>query len=165
VPGPVVTMTVLRDPVERTISYLKHCRAYQEQHHGMALEEIYEDPWYFPLMMLNHQVRVFALTLEDDPENATEIVELNDERLGWARGHLESVDFLGLHEHYDDFVEEVTQYFGWSGKSPPNWHVSEPEHVSAALRRRIADDMAIDLEFYEFARELHAERHRRKAAR
>jgi hypothetical protein len=163
VPGPVVTMTVLRDPVERTISYLKHCRVHQEQHHGMALEEIYEDPWYYPLMMENHQVRVFALRLEDDPENATEIVTLDEERLGWAREHLESVDFIGLHSHYDDFVEEVTEYFGWSGKAPPNWHVSEPEHIPESFRRRIAEDMAIDMAFYEFAKELHSRRHPAKA--
>src|SRR5688572_18532617 len=39
----LVTLTVLREPIERTISYLKHCKSYHVQHRSLALEEIYED--------------------------------------------------------------------------------------------------------------------------
>jgi hypothetical protein len=158
-PGPFVTLTVLRDPVERTISYLKHCRRYQEQHHDMALEAIYDDPWYFPTMMDNHQVKVFAITPEDEAETAAEVLPIDERRSAIARANLESVDFIGLHEHYDDFVREVSARYGWDGRPPPSWHVSEPETVPESFRRRIADDMQADVAFYEFARELHAGRH------
>ena len=161
-PGDFVTMTVLRDPVERTISYLKHCRKYQEQHHGLALEAIYEDPWFFPTMMANHQVKVFAITPEDGADTIAEVIEIDDRRAGVARDNLESVDFLGLHEHYDDFVREVSEHFGWQGEAPPSWHVSEAEEVPASFRRRIADDLARDIEFFDFARERY---HRRNGAR
>jgi Sulfotransferase family len=36
----LVTFTLLRDPVDRTISYLKHCKRYHEHHRGLDLEEI-----------------------------------------------------------------------------------------------------------------------------
>ena len=162
-PGRFLTMTVLRDPVERTISYLKHCRKYQEQHHDMALEAIYEDPWYFPTMMKDHQVKVFALAPEDRAETVAEVIDIDADRAARARANLDSIDFLGLHEHYDDFVRDVSEHLGWSGDAPFSWHVSEAEEISASFRRRIADDMAADLEFYEYARERYDRRPRARA--
>jgi hypothetical protein len=159
-PGRFVTLTVLRDPVERTISYLKHCRKYQEEHRGMALEAIYEDPWFFPTMMDNHQVKVFAFAPEDHMETVAEVITIDEARAARARANLESVDFLGLHEHYDDFVRDVSDHLGWDGEAPPSWHVSEAEDIDASFRRRIAEDMAADMAFFEHARELY---HRRRA--
>jgi hypothetical protein len=163
-PGSFTTATVLRDPVERTISYLKHCRKYQEQHHGMALEAIYDDPWYFPTWIQNHQLKVFAFTPDDHPQVVADVIAIDDARIATARANLESVDFLGLHEHYDEFVREVSAHFGWTAEAPPSWHVSEPEEIAPSFRRRIADDLAADVEFFEFARELHQRRHRARAA-
>src|SRR5438128_6563867 len=54
-----VTLTMLRDPVERTISYLKHCTQYNPQHQGMTLEKIYDDPFFFPSFIHNHQTKMF----------------------------------------------------------------------------------------------------------
>jgi hypothetical protein len=159
-PGPFLTMTVLRDPVERTISYLKHCRKYQEQHRGMALEAIYEDPWYFPTMMENHQTKVFAITPEDDADTVAEVIPMDAARLALAQANLETIDILGLHEHYDDFVATASAHLGWPGTPPPSWHVSEPETIDASFRRRIEQDMAMDLEFFAFARDLHEARRR-----
>jgi hypothetical protein len=163
-PGPFTTLTVLRDPVERTISYLKHCRRYQEQHHGLPLEEIYEDEQYFSTLMDNHQAKVFSFTPADRADSIWQTAHVDAARLAQARANLETVDVIGLHEHYDDFVREASERFGWPPAPPPSWHVSEPEEVASSFRRRIADDMAADLEFYEFARELHASRHRRSRA-
>jgi hypothetical protein len=157
-PGPFVTLSVLRDPVQRTVSYLKHCRTYQPQHEGMTLEAIYEDPWFFPTMMDNHQTKVFAFTPDDHPEQVGDVLEIDDQRLACAKENLASVDLIGLHERYDDFVAEATARFGWAGRTRARWHVSEDAAVPAALRRRIAEDMAFDIDFYEFARGLHAAR-------
>lgn len=60
--GQFVAMTLLRHPVERTLSYLKHCRQYHEEHAGMALESIYEDPWFRAMFMDNYQTRIFSMT-------------------------------------------------------------------------------------------------------
>ena len=48
-------MTVLRDPVERTLSYLKHCRKYHEEHNHMSLEEIYEQERFYESYIHNYQ--------------------------------------------------------------------------------------------------------------
>ena len=57
----VVTLTIVRDPVDRTISYLKHCKRYHEQHHDLSLEEIYCDEFHFPCFIHNHQAKIFSM--------------------------------------------------------------------------------------------------------
>lgn len=57
-----VAITVLRDPVARTISYLKHCRRYHNEHMGLSLEEIYEDDWFHTSFINNYQTKLFSMT-------------------------------------------------------------------------------------------------------
>ncbi|NND67731.1 MAG: sulfotransferase family 2 domain-containing protein [Halioglobus sp.] len=57
-----VAITVLRDPVARTISYLKHCRRYHNEHEGLSLEEIYEDDWFHASFINNYQTKLFSMT-------------------------------------------------------------------------------------------------------
>ena len=60
--GDYETLTVLRDPVERTISYLKHCRRYHIEHKGLALEDIYADAWFQASFIQNYQTKIFSMT-------------------------------------------------------------------------------------------------------
>lgn len=59
------TLTLLRDPVERTISYLKHCRRYHIEHQPMTLEEIYADGWFHATFMQNYQTKIFSMTAQE----------------------------------------------------------------------------------------------------
>jgi hypothetical protein len=60
-----VAMTLLRDPVERTLSYLKHCKRYHTEHQGLELEEIYEDPWFRATFVQNYQTKLFSMSAEE----------------------------------------------------------------------------------------------------
>jgi len=60
-----ITMTVLRHPVDRTLSYLKHCRQFHSEHAGMSLEEIYELPWFNAMFIGNYQTKIFSMTAEE----------------------------------------------------------------------------------------------------
>lgn len=51
-------ITVLREPVGRTVSHLRHIA---RNHGGSSLDEIYDDPIYQTLLS-NYQTRVFAAT-------------------------------------------------------------------------------------------------------
>jgi hypothetical protein len=149
----VITMTLLRDPVERTVSLLRHCKRLEERHRDLPLEEIYEDPWMFPLLIHNHQLKLFALTADDRLESHMDLVDFDDpERIRTAYANLERVDVLGLTERYADFLEQLTRRFGWQFESRPDRGVSrEGWDVSAGFRRRIAEDNALDIAFYERA--------------
>lgn len=66
-------MTILRHPVERTVSYLKHCRMYHAEHRELSFEAVYEQPWFFESFMHNYQTKIFSMT----PQEC-----LSEERLG-----------------------------------------------------------------------------------
>jgi hypothetical protein len=151
----LTTITILRDPVERTLSYLRHCKQRHPQHHALSLEEIYEDPFFFPSFIQDHQVKLFALTADDDPESYMDVLDVDEQRLRLAQANLERVDAVGVQERFDDLLRELEERFGWRRASVRNKNVgSEDVGVSKALRRRIAEDNHADMEFYEYARAL-----------
>jgi hypothetical protein len=153
------TLTLLRDPVARTISYLKHCKRYHPHHRELPLEAIYDDPFLFPTLIRDHQVKIFSMTEHDPLESYMDVIEIDDDRSRIAEANLRSVDVVGVHERYDDFLADVRQHFGWEIRERSSWRVSEEDWtVDDAFRRRIAVDNARDVEFYEFARALVAER-------
>jgi len=158
----LVTLTLLRDPTERTISYLKHCKRYHPRHHDLALEDIYQDPFAFPMLIHDHQVKIFAMTAEDRLESYMDVIEIDDDRRRIAESSLAEVDVIGLKERYGDFLDEVQLRFGWEMQKRTSWHVSRKDEedwsVSDSFRRQIAADNANDVAFYEYARELVAAR-------
>ncbi len=64
----LTTLTMLRDPVDRTFSVLKHLKRRAKRYHDHRLEEIYDDPFVFVHFIENHQTRMFAITADDKPE-------------------------------------------------------------------------------------------------
>ena len=88
-------------------------------------------------------------------------------RLDVAKKHLATVDVIGFSEQYPAFIKELRHRYGWwpeglntaahANKSSEGWD------VPAALRKRIADDNAFDVELCDFAHELVRERKSRKA--
>jgi len=60
-----VAMTLLRDPVDRTLSYLKHCRRYHTEHIGKSLEAIYADSWFHASFIGNYQTKLFSMSAQE----------------------------------------------------------------------------------------------------
>jgi hypothetical protein len=166
-----VTLTILRDPVERTVSFLKHCKRYAQPHgppsleqiyehryaqpHGSAsLEEFYEHPFLYPALIRNYQAKLFAMTPADHPRSHHHPFEIDDARLEVAKANLERVDVLGLQERYPEFLEEIRRRYGWRVASMRDVLVGDEVGVSRSFRRRIAEDNAADVDFYEHARRL-----------
>jgi hypothetical protein len=151
----LITMTILRHPVSRTVSYLKHCRRYNPQHRDLPFEAIYDDPMTFPMLIHDHQTKVFAITPEDDVESILAVIPIDDRRLAIAKDHLRQVDLLGFSEEYDAFTAQVIERFGWRiGPKGRWWESTEDWQVPDALIARIEQDNQADIEFYEFARDL-----------
>jgi hypothetical protein len=155
----LVTLTVLRDPVARTISYLKHCKRYHEQHRDLSLDEIYRDEFHFRCFIHNHQAKIFSMTTNDRLESYMDVIDVDDRRLEIAKANLETVDVVGIHERYDEFVDAVRTRFGWRFDRIPNRRVGREQwEVTPGLRQLIADDNAADVAFYEHARRLYEQR-------
>jgi Sulfotransferase family len=156
-----VTMTIMRDPVERTISYLKHCKRYHEQHRDLTLEQIYNDDFHFPCFIHNHQTKIFAMTTDDKLESYMDVIDINNQRLEIAKHNLERVEVLGIHEQYDEFLDALRRRFGWRlDRKITRRAGREQWEVPALLRQRITEDNAADVEFFEHAKRLHEQRRR-----
>jgi len=185
----VVTLTLLRDPVDRTISMLKHVRREFEKFGGLELDDIYDDDFVFEHFVENNQTKVFALTQEErasaiaassptpavaahllepqvsaGPKDRPRRIAINDQRFEQAKSNLARVDVLGLSERYGDFLDELHTRYGWwpdGPKKPAQANIStESWAASPELRRRIARDNSYDMAFYEYAKELVEQRPR-----
>jgi serine O-acetyltransferase len=64
----LVRLTLLRNPVDRTVSVLKHFKRLTPRVEEMSLEEIYDDPFVFGHFIENHQAMMFSVTADDKPE-------------------------------------------------------------------------------------------------
>jgi hypothetical protein len=152
---PVVTATVLRDPVERTISQLRMIAAEEERFAGLTLEQIYEAGWNRPLLMGNMMTRLLSATKLDGLARFSDYIEIDASRLAVAKQNLQKIDVLGFQDRVEDFLARLTSRFAWSPRPVVSINVrgGEPQ-VTREFRRRIAHDCGYDTELYEFARGL-----------
>jgi Sulfotransferase family len=156
--GEFATLTVLRDPVERTLSYLRH-QSEEPEGRGASLEEIYEDPWRFHTAIHNYMVKVLSLTPDEAAKGwVMAHVEFPPQRLERAKEALASMAAFGLQERFEEFCDELARRFGWDLGTPQRANPSGRAQASDAFRARIADDNAIDVELFEFATRLYEER-------
>ena len=160
------TLSVLREPVDRTLSHLRHHRKMNPDAHDASLEAIYEDV-FRPAFFANHMVKMYSLTSEEIASSAARDVwamvmrmEFTRERLASAKEHVARLDVLGLHDQFDDFCAELQQRFGWQLGEPLFANRTPAEEVPEPLRERIAADNELDAELFEYARDLYDERRR-----
>lgn len=163
--GELITMTILRDPVARTISLLRQwCRNRPQL--ALSLEGAYELPQVYGPLIHNHQTKVFSITADDGPAGSLRLMDMDDSRLELAKESLDQVDIVGLTERYDGFLDLVTERFGWRVKRGVRANVAPVEDLltaSPSLRHRIAEDNALDMDLYAHARELVEARERRRS--
>ena len=87
------TFTVLREPVERTLSYLRHHRELNRADWNLTLEEMYEDPahvGHFRHFTGNHMVKMLSLRTEEMTEGMMTLADLDrlisiEPRRRWTR--------------------------------------------------------------------------------
>ena len=152
---PFTTITVLRDPVERTLSSLRDMREREPMFRDQPLERIYEDPIRFPCLIHNHMVKMLSITPEEMTDGALSVVDFDRGHLDRAKRNLaERIDVWGVQESFDDFCDELTRRFGWNLGAPRVANRTAPYPATDAFRERIARDNALDVELYQHAREL-----------
>jgi hypothetical protein len=162
--GEFTTLTLLREPVERTLSYLRHHRRMTEEDRDKPLEEIYTDPFRFHGLVHNHMVKMFSLTPSEMTDGVLTQVDFPRNRLEHAKEHLATVDVVGVQERFDEFCEELTERFDWRLGDPVHTNRTDATEASEVFRSRIAKDNAMDAELYDFAKQLCEQRRVRARA-
>lgn len=174
--GDLVTATILRDPVERTISLLRQFRRRVPwardpdqplpKWASFTLEEVYAHPRVHEPLVLNHQTKIFSMRASDQPDSYMDVIHVDEARLALAKENLANVDIVGLTERYDDFLDQVEARFGWAVEREAVANATPADDdapISDELRRQIIEDNAIDLELYEYAKQLVEGRRARRA--
>jgi hypothetical protein len=90
--GRFTTLTLLREPVERTLSYLRHHRENERADRHKSLEEIYHDPFRFYGLVHNHMTKMLSLTPAEMTDGMLTRVEFDRDRLGRAKEALAGID-------------------------------------------------------------------------
>lgn len=153
----LAALTILRDPVERTLSLLRQFQRSDPRFRNATLPQIYENEMVFRWFVHNHQTKVFALTPEDGARNVFFPLPIDDERFARACENLRKCSVVGLTEHYDAFLGRLNDHFCWWPAALPTEtrNVDRlPRACEDGLRERIAEDNRYDLAFYDFARHL-----------
>lgn len=157
--GGFTTLTLLREPVERTLSYLRHSRDHTPGDRDKSLEEIYDDPFRFHGFIHDHMVKMLALRSEEMTDGMLTRFDPSRAHLERATENLQGVDVVGTQERFDDLCGELERRFGWDLGAPRFANRTRREDVPDSFRRRIALDNALDIELYDFAVDLVSERH------
>jgi hypothetical protein len=152
---PFTTFTVLREPVERALSFLRHQRKEEPRFDGATMEEIYEDPVCRDGLVRNHMVRMLSLSGDEMNDGALTPIPVDEDRLAVAQDALERrIDVVGLQERFDAFCDALSMRFGWDLGKRQFANRTRPTSVSGGLRERIAADNEFDGRLYRFAEQL-----------
>lgn len=174
---PDVVLTVLREPVARTVSLLRQLQDGHRRMGGRSFEDIYDDEWLQATMIRNFQVRQFAMTHADLEAQAARVarlrggeptlpdkphllgVPMDEARLELATANLDRVDEIGLQSDFGAFLARLRVRYGWEVDDDVHLRTAaRGEPLAPALLERITEDLHWDRAFYDHAVALCARR-------
>jgi hypothetical protein len=152
-----VTLSILRPPVARTVSYLCHQKRLNRDDRERSLEAIYDDPFRFNGLIRNHMVRMFSIGADEMAAGDGVLTDVADskERLERAKEAVASLDGFGLQPRFEEFWHEFAPRHALQIGDPIRANATEPEEAPAALMQRIEEDNALDMELYDYAERLY----------
>ncbi len=148
-PAPRV-LTLFRHPVDRAISYLKMHR--RDRALQAPLEAIYDDPVQFHGFISNHQVKVLSAATLDELPRSFARRDQDQTDLALAKAAVETLEFFGVQERFQDSLRRCEAMFGWDLGEPARRNLGDDSTATRALRSRIESDNALDMDFYEHVR-------------
>ena len=164
-PGDIdwVTVTVLREPVERVLSFLRHQAARRQRGatEDTPITEIYEDPFRREAMVRNHMTRMLSMTPDEirASDGVLGTVPYDDERLEMAKSALEDLPMFGLQQRLEEFCRELGSRYGLDVGEPLRSNTTEPGEIPPGLVERIIEDNHLDMELYAHACRVYEQRH------
>ena len=155
-----VTLSILRPPVDRTLSYLRHQKKLNRDDRERSLEAIYDDPFRFNGLIRNHMVRMFSIGAEEMAAGDGALTDIADstERLERAKQGVANLDGFGLQARFEEFWQDFAARHALEVGDPVRANATEPEDAPEGLIRRIEEDNALDMELYDYAECLYTDR-------
>jgi Sulfotransferase family len=161
-------ITFLRDPVERCISWYYHLKNNSQTvwHQEIVEGKWSVEEWFEKSSLLGrYDGQLRQILLGTSFEEVLTAPELTREHLEEGKRRLRQFHYVGLTETFDEdsyYLYGKLNFRRFPAELRTNVSPGKKE-VSPAIRRVIAERNALDMELYEFARELRAEFVRRNA--
>jgi hypothetical protein len=152
---PLTTFTILRNPVDRTLSFLRR-RKQREENRDRPIEDLYANPYLLHGWIHNFMIKALTMTVPEMQRGVASMVRYDEGRLERAKQVLEHrIELFGLQEDFDTFCEELSSRFGWDlGDGALLANQTSAMDVSDELKERIAHDSTLDMQLYQFAQDL-----------
>jgi len=175
--APPSIVTMLRDPIDRTISHFYHIKNtkdhwFNEEVSGMSLDDFLNDPIGIS-EILNFQTRFIAFDNIQEQNfgfanirndlNKLDLLLNNEELLNIALNRMRSFRFVGITERFDESLTLLSHEFGWPAPVTfPKYNVApyrEKYHeLSESTLHRIKELNRLDLVLYETGKQLFEQR-------
>lgn len=139
----IIRMTFMRDPVERSLSLLKHYKARDPKLEDVPFEEILTER---KTGFRNGQMVYFTGPM---PKATPE------ERLARAKQVLDSFDFVGISERFEESLLLLNQQIPIQLGPPLNLNKSKSDTLEEldAFRPRLAEWNKLDTQLYDYAKQ------------
>jgi hypothetical protein len=164
---PFTTMTVLREPLDRTLSFLRHQKKLDPTVADLPMDEVYGRPQLLHGLIHNHMVKMLGLTADRMTHGASTLVDFDEGFLERAEANLAGIDVVGLQASFDDFCDELVERFGWDLGRPERGNATDDlvEEPSERFVARVLRDNALDVRLYAFGEQLVRDRRAGSRAR
>ncbi len=149
--APFTTLTMLREPVARTLSFLRHHRLLHPQDADRPLEDIYDDPFRYQALIHNHMTKMLGMSSAEMVDGMLTPLECDEGHLERAMQALDDIPVVGLQHRFADFCAEANRQYGWSLQGDQTINPSAFVAVDGAFEDRIRRDNALDMVLFEYA--------------
>lgn len=152
-PCPPVTGTLLRDPIERTVSTLKFARLRRRQFNAStSLPDVFDDDELRAAMIHNYQTKVLSIPRLDERHGVNVPATRTSVSIELAKERLEMCDFVGVTERFAESIDafQRSTHIALSEAVHTNQSGSG-ESADESLRARIMEETALDAELVDYA--------------
>lgn len=144
-------VTLLRDPVQRSLSHLRRHRRVREGLAHMPLATLLDDQDLVERMIRDYQCKYFAFRSLDERSSVNHALPIDAARLEEAKEQLASCDVVGITERFPDTMRLVDHHLGLRLAAR---HVNESPRegeVTESLLDHLATLSVHNRELYDFA--------------
>ncbi|TVS09130.1 MAG: hypothetical protein EA423_00500 [Phycisphaerales bacterium] len=156
-PGPHRYMTIIREPVDRTLSVFGFCKKKGFIDANTTLDQFLDSLPENPVWQTN-DAQIRYLAGERGVIDTRPVGAVDREMLELAKKRLDEMFFVGVMERFDESVVLLGRQLGWRGlaygRSNVNRERTKPHELDYAQRELILSHNRLDTELYEHARDL-----------